>query len=106
VNNVAKRRGKEKRKQVNFDGAAWWIGMDMHKVMRKEVALLASGKNVRHRRAQSNRQAFPALPGKFGMKVVSSVTNVKRRGFGKEARIAHHQTMEYKSENKKRVTQA
>jgi hypothetical protein len=35
---------------------------------------LASGKNVRHRRAQPNRQAFPVLPGKFGMEGFASVT--------------------------------
>lgn len=32
VSKVAKRRVKEKREQVNFDGKACWVGVDVHKV--------------------------------------------------------------------------
>jgi transposase len=32
MSKIAKSRGKEKREQVNFDGKACWIGVDVHKV--------------------------------------------------------------------------
>jgi transposase len=32
MSRIAKRRGEEKREQVNFDGKACWIGVDVHKI--------------------------------------------------------------------------
>jgi transposase len=32
MSKIAKRRGKEKREQLNFDGKACWIGVDVHKI--------------------------------------------------------------------------
>jgi transposase len=42
MSNVAKRRGKEKRGQVDFNGKACWIGVDVHKVSYA-VAILDEG---------------------------------------------------------------
>ena len=57
MSNVAKRRGKEKREWVNFDGKACWVGVDVHKASYAVAILDEDGQ----------RQEFstPAEPKKF-----------------------------------------
>jgi transposase len=46
MSNVAKRRGKEKRGQVDFNGKACWIGVDVHKVSYAVAVLDEDGQRL------------------------------------------------------------
>lgn len=46
MSNVAKRRGKEKRGQVDFNGRACWVGVDVHKISYAVAILDEDGQRL------------------------------------------------------------
>ena len=48
MSKVAKKHGKEKRGQVNFDGKACWVGVDVHKVNYAVAILDEDGQRLEY----------------------------------------------------------
>jgi transposase len=69
MNTVAKKRGKEKLEQVNFDGKSCWIGVDVHKVSYAVAILDEDGQRLEF--------STPAEPKKLLLQLVKMGMSIK-----------------------------
>ena len=69
MNKVAKKHGKEKRGQVNFNGKACWVGVDVHKVNYAVAILDEDGQRLEF--------STPAQPKKLLLQLVKMGMSIK-----------------------------
>ena len=69
MSKVAKSRGKEKREQVNFDGKACWVGVDVHKVSYAVAILDEDGQRLEF--------STPAEPKKLLLQLLKMGMSIK-----------------------------
>jgi transposase len=69
MSKVAKSRGKEKSEQVNFDGKACWVGVDVHKVSYAVAILAEDGQRLEF--------STPAEPKKLLLQLLKMGMSIK-----------------------------
>ena len=78
---VAKRHGKEKREQLNFDGKACWIGVDVHKVNYAVAILDEDGQRLEFTTPAEPKKLLLQL-GKMGMTINALTYESGPTGYG------------------------